>query len=168
MENNENNNNNENNENNENFDINNINNINFDQINENEYVFSFPLYNHLNIYESIKNILENIRNNNIITNNLFNNIENESLQLNIEFDVYEEDNNEEYEDDSNNYFKNCKEINDLICKPIKIKKNDILLNESCLICYDKYKEIVKKESNSDSDDSTPATMLGIKRKANCK
>ena len=129
--------NNENSHNNE-FDLSNINSINMDQISDNEFLFSIPIYNHLNLYESIQNILENITSNNIITNNFFNNNENESMQINIEFDIYD-DYDENISEDSTNYFKNCKEINDLICKPIKIKNNDPLLEESCLICYDKYK-----------------------------
>lgn len=137
MDNNENNNPN-NNLNNE-FDLNNINNINMDQISDNEFLFSIPIYNHLNLYESIQNILENITSNNIITDNFFNNTnnENESMQINIEFDIYE-DYIDNISEDTSNYFKNCKEINDLICKPVKIKQNDPLLEESCLICYDKY------------------------------
>jgi hypothetical protein len=48
----------------------------------------------------------------------------------------------EEEEEKFDYFANCKLINKLIGKAEKIKKDDPLLlnNESCFICFEKYKE----------------------------
>jgi len=42
-------------------------------------------------------------------------------------------------DDLEDYFKSCREINEKVSKAEKIKINDPLLNEDCLICMEKYK-----------------------------
>jgi hypothetical protein len=52
---------------------------------------------------------------------------------------YEEEENLNKDEDSD-YFINCKEINNKVCKPIRIKENDeIIINkECCNICFDDY------------------------------
>jgi hypothetical protein len=75
-------------------------------------------------------MIENLKNSNVI------NVNNEENL--IEFDIeFEYVNNEE--DTENNYFKNCKEINENICKSEKIKENDELVGNTCLICHEDFK-----------------------------
>jgi len=99
-----------------------------------EIVYNISLYDaNINIIDTIQDILNNLRN----TPNLLdiNNIDDNSVELNIEFEFIttSETNNLD-----NNYFKNCKEINEKVSKSEKIKKNDILLNENCLVCIENY------------------------------
>ena len=103
----------------ENLDINN---------NQTEYIFTLPIYNN-NIFNTIENMLDELRNNTSLLD--INNENDNTLHLSIEFDYIPED--------VPNYFKSCKEINEKISPPLKIKKNDIILNESCLICIENYK-----------------------------
>ena len=72
--------------------------------------------------------------NNILTTNNENNDENEIVEFSIEI-TYIEPTNNEY----NEYFKSCKEINENLCKPVKIKKDDIIIGDYCHICMDEYK-----------------------------
>jgi hypothetical protein len=103
----------------ENLDINN---------NQTEYIFTLPIYNN-NIFSTIENMLDELRNNTSLLD--INNENDNTLHLSIEFDYIPED--------IPNYFKSCKEINEKISHPLKVKKNDIILNESCLICIENYK-----------------------------
>lgn len=96
--------------------------------------------NNINIFETIQNMLNNIKNNSYITQDDYN-INNDNIQISIEF--IEENNDEDDEDDEEtsekNCYKTCSEINKTLCKPIKIKKNDLVLSENCMICMDDYK-----------------------------
>ena len=92
------------------------------------YVFSIPINENFNFYNTINSLHDNIIN--IINTN---NSDSNFVQFNIEFE-YITPQTEEY----NNYFKNCSEINNYLCKAEKIKKEDPLLNEKCFICLDNY------------------------------
>ena len=92
---------------------------------ENEINMTIYNDNLLFIEEIIQNIINLTQLRQII------NIENNE---NIIFDIeITHLNNEEF-------FKNCKEINEKVSKAIKIKSDDILLKTSCLICMEDYKE----------------------------
>jgi hypothetical protein len=110
---------------------------------EDEYVFTFPVPNGTsiengNIYQIIEQMMQNMQNDTNLYN--FVNESDDSIQLNIEFEVvYPANQHSQNNDDLEGYFKNCKEINEKISKPLKIKKDDLLLKEECLICMDKYK-----------------------------
>jgi hypothetical protein len=96
---------------------------------ENEIIMT--IYNN-NSLIFIEEIIENIRN----LTNITNIINNENNLNNIIFDIeitHLNNINQEA-------FKTCKEINQKICKAIKIKSNDDLLKTSCLICMEDYKE----------------------------
>jgi uncharacterized transporter YbjL len=109
--------------------LNNINNIEINS-NDDEYLFTIPINEHSDFYATIEAMIENLKNSNVI------NVNNEENL--IEFDIeFEYVNNEE--DTENNYFKNCKEINENICKSEKIKENDELVGNTCLICHEDFK-----------------------------
>lgn len=100
--------------------------------NINEYVFELPMNMYENnIYNTIENIIEDM----FINILDINNINNDSIQLNIEFDIFDNDLDEE-----KNTFKNCKEINEKIGNSNKIKKGCNKIDEDCLICLEKYRE----------------------------
>jgi len=92
------------------------------------YIFTVPIDENFNFFDTINDLQDNIIN---IIN--INNSNNDYIQFNIEFEY--NDSQEEY----NNYFKNCNEINNCLSKPEKIKKDDTILNEICFICMDYYK-----------------------------
>lgn len=96
------------------------------------YIFTVPIDENFNFFDTINDLQDNIIN--IINTN---NSNNDYIQFNIEFEYNtpQEEEKEEY----NNYFKNCNEINNCLSKPEKIKKDDIILNETCFICMDNYK-----------------------------
>lgn len=97
-------------------------------LNEDQNIFTLFINEDINVFDSIESVLENI-NMNIINN--VDNIEDDYIIFNIEFEIKE--------DDEPKKFKNCNEINSILCKPIKIKNNNDILNEYCLICMEKYK-----------------------------
>ena len=109
----------------DNINNNNILNINNDQT---EYIFTLPIYNN-NIFNTIENMLDELRNNPSLLN--INSSDTNELHLSIEFEYTPED--------PKNYFKSCKEINEKISLPEKIKKNDNIVHENCLICIENYK-----------------------------
>lgn len=78
-------------------------------------------------YDTIENILSEINNFNIT--NMSDVSNNDFLEINIEFQIIE----------NNKYFKNCNEINNILGNAIKIKKNDSIIKENCLICMENYK-----------------------------
>ena len=111
------------------------NNFNIENIQNSEVILSFENYNgNINIFDTIGLMLDDLKNN----TNIFNidNSDENNIQFNIEFEIIQHNNDE---DEDYNYFNNCKEINETIGKSEKIKKNDIIVNENCLICIEKYK-----------------------------
>jgi hypothetical protein len=112
---------------------NNFNIENIEDIQNNEVILSFENYNNINIFNTIELMLDDLKNN----TNIFNidNSDENNIHFNIEFEIIHHNNEDEYF----NYFNNCKEINETIGKSEKIKKNDIIINENCLICMEKYK-----------------------------
>jgi hypothetical protein len=127
------------------MDNNNLNNNEFNinienlQNNENYYddiILSFQNYNNnINIFDTIEMMLDDLKNN----TNIFDidNSDENNIQFNIEFEII--DHNNHSQDEDLNYFNSCKEINEKIGKSEKIKKNDIIIDENCLICMEKYK-----------------------------
>ena len=97
-----------------------------------------------NIFETIQNMLNNFRNNSVITYEDYN-INNDEIQISIEFIEENEggeggdEGGDEEDENEKNYYKTCSEINKTLCKPIKIKKDDLVLSENCMICMDDYK-----------------------------
>ena len=101
-----------------------------------EFLFNIPIYENDDLYSTIENMLEELKNSSSMAN--IENTDNGTIfHLDIEFEFLEpvEDTNK----DETNYFKNCKEINDKLGKPEKIKKNDPIIDTSCLICYEEFK-----------------------------
>jgi hypothetical protein len=80
----------------------------------------------------IDKIFNNIHNNEYI---LENNINNNSIHYHIFFEI-----NEDVDIEETDYFKCCKEINNILGKSEKIKENDILIKnkEYCNICFEEY------------------------------
>ena len=130
---NENNESNENNQNNHQITLEELNNITVNE--NNEIVFTLPISeNNNNIYSAIETMLEEMQKNSNIFNENYDN--NEFISFDIEFEFITPSNNIE---ENSNYFINCKEIDQKVSKPEKIKKEDNLLNETCFICMDHYK-----------------------------
>ena len=98
------------------------------------------ILNNINMFDTIQHMLSNMLSENY-------NINNDEIQISIE--LYESTelpepynthntNNTNYTHNINCY-KTCAEINNTLCKPIKIKINDTVLNDNCMICMDEYK-----------------------------
>lgn len=124
---------NENNENNHQITLEELNNISINE--NNEIVFTLPISeNNSNIYSEIEKMLEEMQKNSNIFNENYST--NEFISFDIEFEFITPANNTE---ENSNYFTSCKEIDQKVSKPEKIKKEDNLLNETCFICMDNYK-----------------------------
>lgn len=84
------------------------------------------------IFELTQSMIEHIQHNlnitNVINSDTF-------VEFNIEFHILENNS----EEDEHNYFKSFNEINKTLCKPTKIKKDDNIVLENCLICMENYK-----------------------------
>ena len=107
---------------------------------------SFNNINDIIIDNSFLDIIDEIfkneySNNEYIVNN------NGNIEYHIYYDITDSDDNdtEERSNISNNdeeydYFINCKEINNKVCKPVRIKENDNLIinKECCNICCEDY------------------------------
>jgi len=102
-------------------------------LNDNEFIFSIPMNNNINIFNTIELMLEDIQNNINISNIIG---DDQFVEMNIEFQYLNHPNNE---NEHKKYFKNCLEINSKLDKPIKIKKEDTIIHESCFICMENYK-----------------------------
>jgi hypothetical protein len=68
---------------------------------------------------------------------------NNDIEYHVYYEIIENNTDDDNTDDDNeefDYFINCKEIDKILCKSEKIKKDDILINnnEHCNICYDNY------------------------------
>ena len=128
---------------NNNFNIENI----FQQILENIHNTNIIEIN--NLHDNLNNNLQDNLNDNL-QDNLHDNLNN-NLQDNLQDNLHDNSNNDEYvefhiefgyyneELSENNYFKSCEEINNKLGHPCKIKKDDSILNEKCLICIENYK-----------------------------
>ena len=108
-------------------------------IDKNEIYLSMSInnINDIIIDNSFLDIVDEIFNNNneYIVNNNGNIVYHIYYDLLDSDDEEENDNNEEYD-----YFINCKEINNKVCKPVRIKENDDLIinKECCNICCEDY------------------------------
>lgn len=73
----------------------------------------------------------------------------ENVQMMFEIEFIMDPNAVAQDDDNHPHFKNCQQINDILGKPIYIKKNDKLIETECNICMDhfvfkQYKRILPK------------------------
>ena len=102
-----------------------------------EFVFNNNSYdiNEIETINTIQNIINNLTNNSNILNIEENLLDKDTLEFCIEITYIDHDSINEY----NEYFKSCKEINDKVSFPKKIKENDTLLEGNCLICMENYK-----------------------------
>jgi hypothetical protein len=101
-----------------------------------QFFFTIQMNEDMNIFSTIENILEEIHNNiNIINMDSDNN---DFLQFSIDFEYVNSIGTNQNEEEEP-YFENCEEINTKLNKSEKIKKDDVICSESCLICMDNYK-----------------------------
>ena len=130
--------------------------------NINEIIFD-DIYNY-NVINTIQSVLNNLRNNNILNgvthsashsashSSLHDSLNNSIQTFLFEDDEIEDSNETEYyelditiyHDHDNdifyeNYFKSCSEINNHLGKSHKIKENDPIIGENCMICMEEYK-----------------------------
>ena len=114
-------------------------------IDKNEVYLSMPFNNINDIInnDSFLDIVDEIfkneySNNEYILNN------NGNIEYHIYYDIIDDDSDSDeensYNDEEYDYFINCKEINNKICKPVRIKENDDLIinKECCNICCEDY------------------------------
>jgi hypothetical protein len=89
------------------------------------------------IIDKIESIINDINSNNLI---IYDNSSDSAIHIHFEIiEIIDTQNDATFQsEEENNYFKNCKEINNCIGKSHKIKKDDHIVNESCLICIEKY------------------------------
>jgi len=109
---------------------------------------SFNTINDIVINESFLSIVDEIfKNNNNNNEYIINN--NGNIEYHIYYDIIDSDsdgdeegilNNDGYNDQETDYFVNCKEINNKVCKPVRIKESDDLIinKECCNICCEDY------------------------------
>lgn len=101
----------------------------------------FNNINDIIMNESFLNIIDEIFNNNNSNNEYIVN-DNDNIEYHIYYDVMddEETRNNSYNEEEYDYFSSCKEINNKLCKPIRIKENDNLIinKECCNICCEDY------------------------------
>ena len=116
-----------------------------------------------NLYDNINMILEDIYNNINIFNTINGNDNN--VQYTIEYYIQNNEESETY----NKYYKNCNEINNLLCKPIKIKENSNILLENCFICMENYKclELKRELPNCKHYFHKKCIDKWLKKKASC-
>ena len=111
-------------------------------IDKNEVYLSMSFNNINDIInnDSFLDIVDEIfkNNNEYILNN------NGNIEYHIYYDIIDDDSDSDeensYNDEEYDYFINCKEINNKICKPVRIKENDDLIinKECCNICCEDY------------------------------
>jgi hypothetical protein len=126
-----------------------------------EIIFE-DIYNY-NVLNTIQSVLNNLRNNNILNgashsashnnethNSLYNSVqtflfeddtindnnESENEYYELDITIYHDHNNDIFYD---NYFKSCNEINSHLGKSHKIKEDDPIIGENCMICMEEYK-----------------------------
>ena len=108
---------------------------------------SFNTINDIVINESFLNIVDEIFKNNNNNEYIINN--NGNIEYHIYYDIIDSDsdgdeeghlNNDGYNKEEYDYFVNCKEINNKVCKPVRIKESDDLIinKECCNICCEDY------------------------------
>jgi hypothetical protein len=116
-------------------------------IDKNE-VYLLMSINDIIINDSFLDIIDEIFNNEYSNNEYIVN-NNGNIVYHIYYDIIDSDsdNSEEeeninngYNDEEYDYFINCKEINNKVCKPVRIKENDDLIinKECCNICCEDY------------------------------
>ena len=102
-------------------------------MNNNDIIFSTLFYND-ELLDVINKTIDSVRNNSIVSSSENNE---DIIHIDIIFDFLDEE--DFINQDDTNYYNNCKSINNNLCKPIKIKENDHVLSENCLICMEEYK-----------------------------
>lgn len=120
-------------------------------LNDNNYLLEFD--NMLNdLQNSILNI-ENSSNNRYI----------------IQFEFNIEQPNTNFEEDMPNYFKNQKEINNILGMPEYIKKKDEIINKECMICLEKFENKKYKRTLSCCNNTFHKTCIDkwLKKNSTC-
>jgi hypothetical protein len=104
---------------------------------------SFNNINDIIINDSFLDIIDEIFNNDYNNEYIVNN--NGNIVYHIYYDIIDSDSDNDEEENVNNeeeydYFINCKEINNKVCKPVRIKESDDLIinKECCNICCEDY------------------------------
>ena len=114
-------------------------------IDKNEVYLSMPFNNINDIInsDSFLDIVDEIFNNEYSNNEYIVN-NNSNIVYHIYYDIIDDDSDSDeennYDDEEYDYFINCKEINNKVCKPVRIKENDDLIinKECCNICCEEY------------------------------
>jgi hypothetical protein len=100
---------------------------------------SFNNINDIIINDSFLDIVDEIFKNEYNNEYIINN--NGNIEYHIYYDLLDSDDEETDKDEEEfDYFVNCKEINNKVCKPVRIKDSDDLIinKECCNICCEDY------------------------------
>ena len=107
----------------------------------NEICITVPFnnFNDIIINEETLKLIDEIFNENYSENEYIKENDNE-IEYHIYYEIIENNTDVDVDIDENDYFINCKQIDKILCKSEKIKKDDILINnnEYCNICFENY------------------------------
>lgn len=89
-------------------------------------------------HEQLDHVMENINHISSNQNNENNSQDSENVQMMFEIEFIMDPNGIVQEEESHPHFENCQQINDLLGKPMYIKKDDELIDTDCNICMDHF------------------------------
>ena len=88
--------------------------------------------------EQLSQAIENMNHISSNQNNENNSQDSENVQMMFEIEFIMDPNGMGQEEESHPHFENCQQINDLLGKPMYIKKDDELIDTDCNICMDNF------------------------------
>lgn len=89
-------------------------------------------------HEQLAQVMENINHISPSQNNENNSQDSENVRMMFEIEFIMDPNEMAQEEDDHPHFKNCQQINDILGKPMYIKKDDELIETDCNICMDHF------------------------------
>ena len=89
-------------------------------------------------HEQLDHVMENINQISSTQNNENNSQDSENVQMMFEIEFIMDPNGMGQEEEAHPHFENCQQINDLLGKPMYIKKDDELIETDCNICMDHF------------------------------
>lgn len=88
--------------------------------------------------EQLTQVMENINHISSAHNNENNSQDSENVQMMFEIEFIMDPNEMVQEEDAHPHFENCQQINDILGKPMYIKKDDEIIETDCNICMDHF------------------------------
>lgn len=88
--------------------------------------------------EQLAQVMDNINHISSAQNNENNSQDSENVQMMFEIEFIMDPNEIVQEEDAHPHFENCQQINDILGKPVYIKKDDEIIETDCNICMDHF------------------------------